>query len=163
MRKAEISVYYNEYDSISELNKEDAFLVEKAKESAQNAYAPYSKFKVGVSILLTNNKIICGNNQENAAYPSGLCAERVAMFYANAKYPDTSVKSIAISAFFNNEQVKLPIPPCGSCRQSLFETEARFQSPVKLILAGAEKIITVDSVKDLLPLSFSSDFFSEVK
>ncbi|MBI5217528.1 MAG: cytidine deaminase [Bacteroidia bacterium] len=157
MKKTEFSTVVYEYDSLDELSKEEVFLVEKAKESAMNAYAPYSKFQVGVSVLLSNNKVVNGNNQENAAYPSGLCAERVAIFYANAKYPDVAVKAIAICAFTNTEFVKTPIPPCGGCRQSLLETEMRYHTPIKVILAGSEKIFIINSVKDLLPLNFNSD------
>lgn len=158
MKKNVIQTVVYEYDSINELSKEDVFLIEKARESAMQAYAPYSKFKVGVSVLLLNNIIINGSNQENAAYPSGLCAERVALYYANSKYPDTAVKAIAVCAYTGNDFIDVPVPPCGSCRQSLLETENRFNSPIKIILAGKEKILIVHSIKELLPLNFTSDF-----
>ncbi len=160
MKKNEISTIVYEYDSVSEMTKEEAYLIEKSKEAAMSAYAPYSKFQVGVSVLLANNKIVNGNNQENAAYPSGMCAERVAVYYANSKYPDVAIKAIAICAYTNGAFIKFPIPPCGSCRQSLLETEMRFNSSIKIILAGSEKIMVVNSMKDLLPLHFNSDHLS---
>ncbi len=160
MKKNEILTIVYQYDSISELLKEDAFLIENAQEAAKQAYAPYSKFQVGASILLANNKIINGNNQENAAYPSGLCAERVALFYANAKYPDVAVKTVAVCAFTGSDFIDFPVPPCGSCRQSLLETEIRFSHPIKMVLAGKNKIFIVNSIKELLPLNFSSSFIS---
>lgn len=158
MKKNIIQTEVFEYESINELSKEEIFLIEKARDSAIQAYAPYSNFKVGVSILLANNTIINGNNQENAAYPSGLCAERVALYYANSKYPDTIVKAIAVCAFTDNNFIDIPVPPCGSCRQSLLETENRYNSPIKMILAGKEKIFIVHSIKELLPLNFTGDF-----
>lgn len=160
MKEVEIKSTILEYNQIEELPKEDIFLIEKAKESAMNAWAPYSNFKVGVALLLENNKVVTGNNQENAAYPSGLCAERVALMYANSKYPDVAVKTIAICAFTNNSFTQKPVPPCGSCRQVVMETEQRFSKPVKLVLHGTDKTYVVSSIKDLLPLNFNSDFIN---
>lgn len=160
MKKNEISATVYEFDTVDELLKEDAFLIGNAKEAARQAYAPYSKFQVGVSILLVNNKIINGNNQENAAYPSGLCAERVALFYANARYPDVAVRTIAVCAYTGDDYTDFPVPPCGSCRQALLETEVRFNHPVKMVLAGKNKIYVVNTIKELLPLNFSSSFIS---
>jgi cytidine deaminase len=154
MKQFEIRTTIIEYDNINELSEDDKMLIEKAKDAAKFAYAPYSKFNVGACLLLENGEFIQGNNQENAAYPSGLCAERVALFYANSKYPDVAVKKIAVSVFVNNEYMKDPIPPCGSCRQALLETEIRFKKPIQLILAGERKVQIIHGVKDLLPLSF---------
>ena len=140
--------------SYKELCPEEKELVEAAKASSQNAYAPYSKFKVGAAILLENGEIISGNNQENIAYPSGLCAERVAVFYANAKFPDTKIKTIAVAAYFQNDYTN-QISPCGSCRQVLQETENRYKSPIRILLYGRNEVYIVESAKDLMPLSFS--------
>ena len=109
------------------LPEDEIILVNQSREAAKRAYAPYSKFQVGAAVLLENGEIITGTNQENAAYPSGLCAERVAVFYANSKYPDVPVIAIAVTAFTNNKFVQTPIPPCGSCRQVLTETETKNQ------------------------------------
>ncbi|MCK5823118.1 MAG: cytidine deaminase [Bacteroidales bacterium] len=160
MQTKEIKTIIHEYNSIEELPQEDILVVKKAKKAAQRAYAPYSKFKVGACVLLENGEFIEGNNQENAAYPSGLCAERVAMFYANSKYPDVPVKTIAVCAYVNSKLLDEPVPPCGSCRQVLLESETRFNSPIKVILIGENKISIIDNVKQLLPLSFDNNNFS---
>ncbi len=158
MKKVELILNVYEYEKIDELQDTDRQLVEKAIEASQKAYAPYSQFHVGAAVLLENGIIITGNNQENAAYPSGLCAERVALFAANAQYPDIPVKAIAIVAFNNkNQMTPLPTPPCGACRQVMIETETRFDRPIKVILAGKSKILIINSVKELLPLSFTSN------
>ena len=157
MQIKEIKTIIHEYISIEELPQEDILVIKNAKEAAQKAYAPYSKFKVGACVLLENGELIQGNNQENAAYPSGLCAERVAMFYANSKYPDVPVKSIAICAYSNSKLQNDPVPPCGSCRQVLLETETRFNSPIKIILVGENKISIIENAKQLLPLSFDNN------
>jgi len=146
-----------EFNSEKELSEQDQHLINLAKEATKNAYAPYSKFKVGACVLLANGETFLGNNQENAAYPSGLCAERVAVFYANAKFPDVAVTKIAICAANHNGFLEVPIPPCGSCRQVLLETELRFNSAIKLILSSDKKVITVDSVSQLLPLHFKKE------
>ncbi len=154
MKKKNITTVTYEYDSVDELSKEEQILIQKSKSAVTNAYAPYSKFQVGAAVLLENGEIITGTNQENAAYPSGLCAERVAVFYANSKFPDVPVKAIAVTAFTNNNYVKTPIPPCGSCRQVLVETETRFQKPIKIYLVSESKITVINDAKDLLPLNF---------
>ncbi|MBE9469419.1 MAG: cytidine deaminase [Bacteroidetes bacterium] len=159
MQTKEIKTIINEYNSIEELPEEQILIVNKAKEAAKKAYAPYSKFNVGACVLLKNGEFIQGNNQENAAYPSGLCAERVAMFYANAKYPDVAVKAIAICAYSNSKFMSEPVPPCGSCRQVLLETEVRFNSPIKIILFGENRISIIENAKQLLPLSFDNNNF----
>jgi cytidine deaminase len=143
--------------SYEELNVEEKNLIDKSKSQIDNAYAPYSNFHVGAAVLLENGEIFAGNNQENSAYPSGLCAERVAMFYANAQYPQTPVKSIAIAAHTKGEFLKNPITPCGACRQVLLETEVRFDNDITVLLYGSECIYRIDNVRDLLPLSFEKD------
>lgn len=140
-----------EYDN----NKKQ--LIEAAKKATVNAYAPYSGFHVGAAVLLEDGSIVTGNNQENAAYPSGLCAERTALFYANAQKPNLKVKAIAIAAFNKGAFTKEPCSPCGSCRQVLVEVENRFDQPVEIIMYGEDKIYEVDSIRDLLPLCFGKD------
>ena len=161
MIEKKITTTIYEYNSISELSNDDSILIEKAKEITKNSYAPYSKFYVGAAVLLENDKIITGSNQENAAYPSGLCAERVALFWANSEYPNVAVKSIAIAVKANNEFLKNPAPPCGSCRQVLLETETRFKTPIKIILAGEEKIQIIENAKSLLPINFDDTFLKK--
>ncbi|BAX79280.1 cytidine deaminase [Labilibaculum antarcticum] len=161
MKKTQIITTVFEYNSIDELSLEEQELVRNAKEAALRSYSPYSKFSVGAAILLENKDIIQGNNQENSAYPSGLCAERVAMFYANSKYPDVPVKTIAITARTNGQFSENPIPPCGSCRQVLLETEERFNQPIKLILFGEKKIKIVKTIKEMLPLYFEKEMLDE--
>jgi len=140
--------------SYQELSMEEKSLIEAAKLSAMNAYAPYSLFKVGAAVLLENDEVITGNNQENIAYPSGLCAERVAVFYANAIFHDVKIKTIAIAAFFNGDYVE-QISPCGSCRQALQEIESKQKHPIRILLYGKNETYIIDSIKDLMPLSFS--------
>lgn len=161
MIKKQIQTTFIEYESLEELEKNDRDLIHQAEHAAAQAYAPYSKFKVGAAILLENGKIIQGNNQENAAYPSGLCAERVALFYANSQYPDCKVKSMAIAAISDNKLTKLPVTPCGSCRQVIIETQKRFNEPIRIILYGKDKIITVENAGSLLPMSFDEDFLKK--
>ena len=145
--------------SKDELNADDSRLVKSAEDFLTHAYAPYSKFSVSAAAMLDNGVIVNGTNQENAASPSGLCAERTAIFYANSTYPENKVLTIAISAFFEGQIVKNPITPCGSCRQVLLETEKRYNFPIRLILAGREKCLIVNSISDILPLNFDSSFF----
>jgi cytidine deaminase len=140
--------------TLDELPEAEKKLMLLAKQATFKAYAPYSNFQVGAAVLLDNGEILSGNNQENAAYSSGLCAERVVLFYANARYPDAKVLTLAIAAQnmigFSSE----PISPCGSCRQVLLEAENRYKSKIRVLLYGADKIAIVDSVRDLLPMSF---------
>lgn len=138
----------------NELNEVEKKLIDEAKDACSRAYAIYSNFQVGAAILLNNNEIVAGNNQENVAYPSGLCAERTTLFYANSRYPDQKPLSMAIAAFTNNKFTDQPITPCGACRQVLLEAENRYQSPIKILLYGQNNIYIVERSKDLLPLSF---------
>jgi cytidine deaminase len=137
-----------------ELSFGETTLRNAAVNAAGRAYAPYSGFQVGAAVLLENGLIIEGNNQENVAYPAGTCAERVALFAANAAYPDTAVQTIAISATKNGE-IENSISLCGACRQVLLEAENRYKKPVKILLCGKQETIVIKSVKDLLPLAFS--------
>lgn len=147
------------YESVHELEKEDQVLMHAAVKARNNAYSPYSKFNVGAAVLLDNDEIIIGNNQENASYPSGLCAERVAVFYASAKFPGIAIKAIAISATSKNFVVDKPAAPCGNCRQSISEYEIRQQRPIVIIMSGETgEILKCNSVSDILPLAFNGTF-----
>jgi len=155
MKTTEIKIVVHEFENKSELPESDQLLLAEARRITALAYAPYSGFHVGAAVLLANGMIITGNNQENAAYPSGLCAERVALFYANANYPDSQVQAIAISAAKNGVLVNETVKPCGSCRQALAETEVRYETPIRVILDGQDAIFVLEGVESLLPLSFS--------
>jgi cytidine deaminase len=157
MKKVQINIDIEEYQHLDELNEADKNLVENAKRAVNLAYAPYSKFHVGAALLLENGEVITGSNQENSAYPSGLCAERVALFYANSKYPDVPVIALAVCAYYEDKFTLIPTPPCGSCRQVMLETETRFKTPIRLLLYGSDKIQVMKNTKDLLPLSFTGD------
>lgn len=157
MKEREIKSTLIDYNSSAELGKKMQELIENAKQAAEKAYAPYSKFKVGAAVLLENGEIIQGNNQENAAYPSGLCAERVAIFYANSKYPNVPIKSIAVTANTKEGFIKEPIPPCGSCLQVMLESERRSENSIQVILYGSEKITVADSIRQFLPFNFNKE------
>ena len=154
MRTKEIRILVYEYSNIEELPEADQELVLNARETSKDAYAPYSNFHVGAAILLEDGKIITGNNQENSAYPSGLCAERVALFHANANFPDKKVNVLAVTANNKKGLVLDPVTPCGACRQAILEAEMRFKQPIKIILDGQKKIQVLEGVESLLPLSF---------
>jgi cytidine deaminase len=143
-----------EYSSTEEIEEQYRDLVKSAYDACSTSYAPFSKFCVGAAVLLENGEIIKGSNQENAAYPSGLCAERVAVFYANSFYPDVPITAIAIAASVAGDFCKNPVYPCGSCRQVLLQSERRFQNNIRVFMVGCEKIRMVESIKDLLPLGF---------
>jgi len=154
MKQRAYTVRLFEYNRPDELAEEQQKLVQKAMDAARDAYAPYSGYKVGAAALLLNGETITGNNQENAAYPSGLCAERVAIFYAGARYPDVGVKSIAIAAMRDGSFQEEPVAPCGGCRQVLFEKETQGKIPMEVILYGSNRIQVIKQVADLLPLPF---------
>jgi cytidine deaminase len=157
MKTSEIKIVVYEYDSILELPENESKLLSAAREITRNAYAPYSGFHVGAAVLLGNGEIFCGNNQENSAYPSGLCAERVALFYANANYPESEVLTIAVSAAKDGVLVSESVKPCGSCRQALAEAETRYNHPIRIILDGQDSILVLNGVESLLPLAFSKN------
>lgn len=157
--KLTISTEIEVYNSEKDLDKKDAALLLEAKKILKNAYAPYSNFHVGAAILLDNGKIVTGNNQENAAYPSGLCAERVAIFYAGAHYPNVSVNTIAISVKSKNVVIKEPLSPCGGCRQVIAEYENKSGKPIRIIMSGEKgQIYIAKSIESLLPLMFSKKY-----
>ena len=145
--------------SYNELSADDREVVDAARAATGNSYAVYSKFNVGAAVRLKNGAIVKGSNQENAAYPSGLCAERTTLFWANSQYPDSAVLTLAIAARTEKGELPVPIPPCGACRQVILETEKRFGETIKIILYGAkESYIIEDGIKALMPLSFDSEF-----
>lgn len=143
--------------SVEELDVELRQLVEKAKEMTQNAYCPYSHFHVGAAALLADGQVVLGSNQENAAYPSGLCAERTTLFAANANHPQTPVKALAIASYAHGHYSKDVISPCGACRQVMLETEKRFGQKMKVVLYGEDECYVFETASDLLPLNFTAD------
>lgn len=162
MEKRKIEFEIEVHQESKTLSEDLKSLLGIAIASRENAYAPYSKFQVGAAVLLENGEVVIGNNQENASYPSGLCAERVAIFYAGAKYPNIEIKAVAISAASKEYIVNRPAAPCGNCRQAIAEYEHKQKSPIKIILQGEKgDILVCNAIADLLPLSFDSTFLSE--
>lgn len=158
MKNVTREIHYRLYDSSIELDEQDRELLEAAVAATDTAYAPYSNFHVGAAVLLENGEVVQGSNQENAAYPSGLCAERVALFAAASQHPETAIKAVAITACFHDSNELLSVSPCGDCRQVLAEYEHRYQSSIKMILtAGQGKVVVVEDAKTLLPLMFNAD------
>ena len=149
--KLEIRIHSLQYD---ELTPQDRELMDKAKEATSRSYAPYSKFSVGAAALLKNGVIVTGTNQENAAYPSGLCAERVAMFSAKSTYPDARITAIAIAAKDSKGFTSNPVTPCGACRQVMSEYEKQGGTPIRILMFGSEKIFIAKDTATLLPLAF---------
>ena len=160
MKEKEIISKVRIYD-YEELSEADRELIDKAKEATQKSYAPFSKLCVGAAARLSDGRIVTGSNQENAAFPSSLCAERTALFYANARYPEKSVEELAIAAYAHGAFLKAPIPPCGACRQVILGVEERYGHPVRILLFGEEGTYVVDSVKALLPLQFTGETMNE--
>lgn len=158
MKKIEIVTTFLEYDSLAELATADQELMNRAVEVRKQAYAPYSKFRVGAAILLEDGTIVVGSNQENAAFPSGLCAERTAIFYLGANYPNARIIKMAISASSDLKVTDTPIPPCGACRQSILEYETKQETPIEMFFMGAEgKVCYSPSLVNILPFHFDKD------
>lgn len=160
MKEKEIISKVRIYD-YEELTDADRELIDKAKDATQTSYAPFSKFCVGAAARLSDGTIVTGSNQENAAFPSSLCAERTALFYANARYPEKSVEELAIAAYAHGTFLKFPIPPCGACRQVILGVEERYGRPIRILLFGEEGTYVVDSIKALLPLQFTGETMNE--
>ncbi|MBF4484720.1 MULTISPECIES: cytidine deaminase [unclassified Flavobacterium] len=159
MKEISITSSFTIYNSLEELSKDTKDLMSQAIEIRKKAYAPYSQFRVGAALLLDNGKIVLGSNQENAAYPSGLCAERVAIFYAGSMYPDAKILKIAITAASDTNQTTAPIPPCGSCRQSIAEYEIKQDTPIEIYFMGEiGEVYKSASLKNLLPFMFDKKF-----
>lgn len=161
MNIVNFNISYETYDRIAELSAVDQILCDKAKEALTTSYSPYSKFKVGTSVLLADGRIILGSNQENVAYPSGLCAERVALFTIGSNYPGVTVKAMAITAFTENFKIENPVTSCGACLQVMAEQEQRQKAPIEVLFYCIDgKIIKVKSVESLLPFGFVEDRLS---
>ena len=156
MTSKEIRIVYNEYESRDQLELRDRELAQAAIEATKGSYAPYSNFNVGAAVRLDNGQIVKGSNQENAAYPSGICAERTAMFYASANYPENAMTAIAITASQNGTLCDNPATPCGSCRQVMAQYQTKGGQPMEILLVGGKKIWKFGKVDDVLPLIFDS-------
>lgn len=159
MKEVKIESVLQVFDNFDELPENVASLMKQAMAARENAYAPYSKFSVGAAILLDNDEVITGNNQENASYPSGLCAERTAIYYAGAKYPDAKIVRMALTAGSRIHQTVTPIPPCGACRQAIAEYEVKQDAPIEIYFMGETgKVAKSNSLANLLPLVFDKSF-----
>lgn len=156
MQIKEIKISFIEYSSISELCPEDRELAAEAIEAMKGSYAPYSHFNVGAAVRMSNGQIVRGANQENAAFPSGLCAERTAMFAAGAKYPDKEMRSIALAGGVYGRLTEQPATPCGACRQVMAQYQTKAGKPMSVIMLGASRIWKFEKVDDILPLIFDS-------
>jgi cytidine deaminase len=154
-QEASISFKYNEFSSSEELENGDDELVAAARKAALSAYAPYSGFRVGAAARLESGMVVCGTNVENAAFPSGICAERSAVSNAVSNHRDDKIIAIAVAALTSSGETEEPVTPCGNCRQVLIEEESRNDNKVRVVLAGRSKILVVNSVSDLLPLHFN--------
>ncbi|MEI6489754.1 MAG: cytidine deaminase [Bacteroidota bacterium] len=158
MENIELKINYAEVEHENELSAEEQNLLQKARLACDMAYAPYSQFSVGAALLLDNGVVVTGNNQENVAFPSGLCAERVAIFSAGANYPDAAIKTIAITCKSKQFLVDKPLSPCGACRQSMSEYEIRHHKNIRILLQGEQgKIRIINSIADLLPFMFKAE------
>tara|TARA_R110000751_G_scaffold188126_3_gene294203 strand:- start:1079 stop:1564 length:486 start_codon:yes stop_codon:yes gene_type:complete len=159
LKKLKLETTLDVFDSVSELPQDIQELMNKAQQAREKAYAPYSSFKVGAALQLANGEVVLGNNQENAAFPSGLCAERVAIFYAGATYPGVAVTSIALTVRSLEHTVTTPTPPCGACRQSIAEYEVNQKSPINIYFMGETgTVVKADSIEVLLPFVFDNTF-----
>lgn len=159
MKKITISADLQVYENKEELPNDVQYLMQQAIEAREKSYSPYSQFKVGAAILLENEEVVTGSNQENASYPAGLCAERTAIFYAGAKYPGVKFKQMALTARSENHVVEVPTPPCGSCRQAIAEYELKQEVPIEIYFMGEKgKVVKANSISDLLPLIFDNSY-----
>ena len=156
MTNKEIKIAYQEYNSLEELESDDRRLADAAIEATGLSYAPYSHFNVGAAVLLEDGEIVKGSNQENAAFPSGLCAERTALFYASSSRPDKAITAIAIAAGQNGVLCSSPVTPCGACRQVMAQYQTKGGRPLATLLIGSEKIWKFSNVEALLPFIFDS-------
>ncbi|MDP2423836.1 MAG: cytidine deaminase [Bacteroidales bacterium] len=164
MKHTTISIAVIELDHYTELSLPDKLLVDEAFEATERAFAPYSQFKVGAAVRLTNGTIVTGNNQENASYPSGLCAERVALFYASSQFPGQAVDAIAVVAKTSLTELTNPVTPCGSCRQVMAEYEQLNGQKIRVIMASPSgKTMIVEGIAALLPLAFQADYLKKIK
>ena len=159
MKKINLGTSALLFEDIDQLSDDDQTLMKFAVKATKGAYAPYSKFSVGAALLMEDDTIITGNNQENAAYPSGMCAERVAIWKASSSFPNKKVKKIAIAAISSNKKLDRPVGPCGACRQTLFEYEVKQGEDVEVIFMGeVGSVVKTPSIASLLPFSFDSSY-----
>jgi cytidine deaminase len=156
MNTVTLGISFKEYSSIDEMDAADRMLVEEAIEAQKGSYAPYSNFNVGAAVLLEDGTVVRGSNQENAAYPSGLCAERTAMFAASANHPGKAMLAIAIVGGFDHAVAATPCTPCGACRQVMAEYQTLSGKPMRIIMYGTERAWKFDRVDDILPFIFDS-------
>lgn len=157
MRKKQFICPYEVYDNLNELEPQDAELLRKAHEATAHSYAPYSKFHVGAAVRMANGEIVTGNNIENAAYPSGLCAERVALFGAMAKFPGVAVEALAVVAHSESKVINEPAAPCGACRQVMVEVEQVSKQPLRVLCQGETgPIMVFDGIESLVPFIFQN-------
>ena len=155
MKEVKIESTLYVFDSIDEVPDDIQSLMNQASEARKKAYAPYSKFSVGAALLLENDEVVTGSNQENASYPSGLCAERTAIYYAGAQYPNVKILKMAITATSQNQKTTSPIPPCGACRQAISEYEVKQDTPIEIYFMGEiGKVVKSNSLANLLPFVF---------
>ncbi len=163
MKHKEIIIRYEEYEDVESLLVEDSKLIDEANEAVKGSYAPYSEFHVGAALKLDNGMVIRGSNQENSAYPSGLCAERVALFHAKSTYPDASVIAIAVTCRTEHFVNLDPVAPCGSCRQVIAETEKRQSDRIRIIMTGDGAVTKiVDGIDNLLPMKFQEEKLKKI-
>jgi len=164
MKQISHTLSFEVYDSVEELSKEEQILVEASRQASMKSYAPYSEFQVGAAVLLDDGTVVTGSNQENIAYPSGLCAERVALFHAQSQYPERSIKSIVISAHSTSFNYKDPVTPCGACRQVMAEYEERHKTKMRVIMTSTDgKVLAVNELEALLPFGFKAEALKKRK
>jgi cytidine deaminase len=155
MKRSKLQISYEEYENEAGLPAGDLSLLEAARKAAHNAYAPYSEFMVGAAVRLENGVVVTGNNQENAAYPSSLCAERVALFAASSQYPGVAVTALAITARSAHYSINEPVPPCGACRQVMVEYESLHKKNIRIILAGEKgRVLVLENTDGVMPFKF---------
>lgn len=154
--KKKIVIEYQEVKGLENLREEDALLLKEAISATDLSYSPFSKFRVGAAVRLSNGQILKAANQESAAFPSGLCAERSVLFYALATYPKVAVEALAIAAKKGKKLTSTPTRPCGACIQVMLDAQKRGGKPIKVILGAAEKIEVISSINDLIPFSFDN-------
>ena len=162
MKKQTRHIEFTVYNGINELKTQERELLKAAIDAIGKAYAPYSQFRVGAAVLLGNGKIVTGNNQENAAYPSGMCAERVAIWNAMSQYPDETILKVALTARSSVKTLNEPVAPCGACRQTMLEYEYRQNQPIEVIFTGEKgPVVKASSISDLLPIAFDDSFLKK--
>ena len=157
MREITLRIEYKEYEAISNVPEQEYELIMRARQAAKSAYAPYSGFRVGAAVQLANGQVVTGSNQENAAYPSGLCAERTALFYASAQYPGEPIVAIAVSTINGTATASEIAKPCGACRQVMAEYEDLARQPLKIILDSKDTVLVMSGIDSLLPLRFKKE------